>query len=163
MRGEAVSASDDRLLEVTLTLDTNAYAQNDILAATQEITNAIPAGCRAVLYSIVLFDYAKNDAALQLWFLNAATSIGTENAAENAADAVSTDVFTIVPLAATDYTDLANWSIATRNSSDKGMGVLMRLEDDDSSLYIGAKITDASAKTYAASDLRLKIGLLVSR
>jgi len=161
-----VKANQDRILDVTLTMDTAAYAQNDILAATQAIAGAVPNGSSAILTSIRLVDYAKNNAALELWFLDSNVVIGAENAAENAADSISTALLTVVDFAATDYTSEANWSRATKNVTDAGMGVMLIPSESpgtvrDTSLYIGAKITDASAKTYAANDIRLKIGLMV--
>ena len=158
-----------RIIDVTLTLDTaNAYAQNDILAATQEIVGAVPNGASATLQSIRLVDYAKNNAALQLWFLDSDVSIGTENSAEGAADSISSYVLSIVDFAAADYTSEANWSRAIKTSAngDSGMGALLTPATTvgtvrDTSLYIGAKITDAAGKTYGAGDIRLKIGLKV--
>ena len=162
-----VRTNMDRILDVTLTMDTaGAYAQNDVLAATQEIVGAVPNGSSAILTSIRLVDYAKNNAALELWFMDSAAVIGTENAAENAADSISAAVLTVVDFAATDYTSEANWSRATKNVSDDGMGVMLVPSQTpgttrDTSLYIGAKITDATGKTYGAGDIRLKIGLMV--
>ena len=163
---QRVKIGSIKILDVTLTLDTSAYAQNDILAAVTEIPNAVQQGESATLASIRLVDYAKNNAALELWFLDASTAIGAANAAENTADAVSGSVLTIVDFAATDYTSEANWSRAVKNAADDGMGVpVIPLTAAgtvrNSSLYIGAKITDAAAKTYGASDIRLKIGLWV--
>ena len=43
--------------EVTLTLDTGAYADGDVMAATQEVANAVrQKGGRAVLQSVVVLD-----------------------------------------------------------------------------------------------------------
>ena len=164
---DLVKTNQDRILDVTLTLDTaSAYAQNDVLAATQEIVGAVPNGSSAILTSIRLVDYAKNNAALQLWFMDSAAVIGTENAAENTADSISSAVLTVVDFAATDYTSEANWSRAVKKLGDDGMGVMLVPSQTpgttrDTSLYIGAKITDATGKTYGAGDIRLKIGLVV--
>jgi len=162
-----VKTDQDRILSVTLTMDTAAYAQNDILAAVQEIPNAVPNGSSAILTSIRLVDYAKNNAALQLWFMDSDVNIGAENAAENAADSISNYMLTVVDFAAGDYTSEANWSRAIKSAKDTGMGVMLIPATTvgavrNTSLYIGAKITDASAKTYGAGDIRLKIGLMVS-
>ena len=166
MANEAVRASANRILDVTLTLDTaNAYSANDVLAATQEIPGAVPNGRSATLTSIRLVDYAKNNSALELWFLDSDVSIGTENSAEGAADSISSYLLTTVDFAAADYTSEANWSRAIKTSAngDSGMGALMTPattvgEVRDTSLYIGAKII-SDAKTYGANDIRLKIGL----
>jgi len=162
-------SESSRIIDVTLTLDTaGAYAQNDILAATQEIPGAVPNGAYATLTSIRLVDYAKNNAALQLIFLDSDVAIGTENAAEGMADSIAPYVLSIVDFAAADYTSEANWSRAIKTSAngDSGMGALMTPATTvgairDTSLYIGAKITDAAGKTYGAGDIRLKIGLKV--
>ena len=164
---DLVKTNQDRILDVTLTLDTaSAYAQNDVLAATQEIVGAVPNGSTAILEWIRLVDYAKNNAALEIWFLDSDVSIGTENAAENCADSISAYQLTAVDFAATDYTSEANWSRAVKKLGDDGMGVMLVPSQTpgttrDTSLYIGAKITDATGKTYGAGDIRLKIGLMV--
>lgn len=162
-----VKTNADRIKRVTLVLDTSAYAQNDVMAITAEITNAVPDLMSAILTSIRLVDKEKANRALQLWFLDANTSIGTLNAGESASDAASDDVLTIVSFAATDYIELANFSLATKSLIDTGMGIMLIPAKTagtarNSSLYIAAKYTDATGDTYAATDIVLKIGLMVS-
>jgi len=163
---ERVNTNSDRILEVTLVINTTAYTANDVLSITAEIPNAVPNGMTAILEYIQLTDYAKNNAALQLWFLDTNTSIGTINAAENAADAVSDDVVAYVDFAVADYTSEANWSRASKNLTDTGMGAMFVPATTvgtvrNSSIWIASKII-TDAKTYAVGDLKLKIGLMVS-
>lgn len=156
-----VRTNSDRLKSVTLTLDTNAYAQNDVLAATQEITNAVPEGMTAILDWIRLVDKDKNERALELWFLRSNTSIGAENAAEATTDANSDEVLAIVPVLASDYTSEANWSWAEKTLGDDGMGARLK-PTTGTSIYIAAKYTDSTGDTYTAAGIELRIGLMVS-
>lgn len=158
--GEIGTADD--LLEVTLTLDTNAYAQDDILAATQEIANAFRvAGGKAILQSLSIIDKDDNAAAIDILFLRSNTSVGTENNAENMSDATGEEILTEVEIIATDYVSYANFSRATKNASDAGMGVVLE-PTAGTSLYIAAVYRDAAGDTYTASGIVVKIGLLRS-
>ena len=163
---DRVKVHSDRIKEVTLVINTTAYTANDVLSITAEITNVVPEGMTAILEYIQLTDYSKNNAALQLWFLDTNTSIGTINAAENAADAVSDDVVAYIDFAVADYVSEANWSRASKNLTDIGMGAMFTPAQTagtvrDSSIWIASKII-TDAKTYAVGDLKLKIGFMVS-
>ncbi len=152
----------DEVFEVTLTLDTNAYADGDVLADTQEIANVFstPGKC-VILNSILLLDKDDQAGALDLVFLRNATSLGTENAALNISDANAAEITGVVPFEAADYKDLINSTIAVKGPADTGMGfVLSPNELGGGSLWIGAISRDT--KTYSASGILLKIGLLRS-
>ena len=160
-----VSTNRDRIKEVTLVINTDAYTANDVLSITAEITDVVPDNATAILEYVLLTDYSKNNAALQLWFLDTNTSIGAINAAENAADSVSDDVVAYVDFAVADYTSEANWSRAIKNLTDDGMGAMFTPAKTvgtrrNSSIYIASKII-TDAKTYAVGDLKLKIGFMV--
>jgi len=149
--------TDDDLLEVTLSLDTNQYAGDDVLADTQEIANASPGRNPVILQSIVLLDNDDQAGALDLVFLRSNTSIGTENAALNIADGDADEILTVVPFVSGNYLDLVNSRIAILNGGDAGMGVMLQPTTGES-LYIAAISRDT--KTYTAAGIELKIGLL---
>ena len=155
-----VNAASDDLLEVTLSLDVAIYAPGDVLAATQEIPNAFRvSGGQAILQSIVLLDEDDQAGALDLVFLRSDTSIGAENSALNISDAAAEEIITVVPFTSGDYVDLTNSQIAMKATGDYGMGVLLE-PTSHTSLYIAAISRDT--KTYTASGIVLKIGLLRS-
>lgn len=156
-----VGTSDD-LLEVTFSLDTSAYAENDILAATQEISNALrTVGGQAILNSLSVLDKSTNEAALDILFLRSNTSVGSENAAENISDGDGEEILTEVPFLSSDYISYANFSRATKGIGDDGMGQLLE-PSSGTSLYIAAVYRDTAGDTYGASDIVVKIGLLRS-
>ena len=150
----------DAIYELTLSLDTNVYADGDVLADTQEITNVFrcPAGY-GYLMGLTVLDKDDQGGALDIVFLRTNQSIGTENAALNLSDAAADEIVTVVPFVAGDYIDLINSQIAIKNQSDEGMGVLL-VPDADDSLFIAAISRDT--KTYTASGITLKISLMRS-
>jgi hypothetical protein len=97
----------------TLSLDTNAYADGDVLADTQTIANVFRAADVAGhIESIILNDEDDQGIALDLWFLSAATSLGTENSAPNISDANSRTLIGKQAVAATDFYDLGGVRVA---------------------------------------------------
>jgi len=158
----ATITTGDVVKEVTFTLDTDAYADGDILAATQEIADALRlAGGVAILQSLSLEDKSGNAAALDVVFLRSNTSIGAANAGENISDADGAEILTEVPILAGNYQAYTNFARAVKVNGDPGMGVVL-YATSGTSLYIGAILRDAGGATYADGDLVLKIGLLRS-
>ncbi len=77
-----------RVFDVTFTLDTNAYADGDVLAATQEITGFFTSlNQAAYITGIQLIDEDDQGIAMDILFMNAATDIGAENGAAAISDA----------------------------------------------------------------------------
>ena len=67
------------LIDVTLSLDTSAYASGDVLADTQEIANAMRViDGTAILESLILLDEDDQGVALDLYFFNANVAMATE-------------------------------------------------------------------------------------
>ena len=151
---------ESNVLEVTLSLDTNIYASGDVLAATQEMANAVRVnGGTAVLQSLVLLDKDDQGGALDLLILQTTQDIGTENAAHAISDDEADEILTIIPIAAGDYYDLTNSMLVRKNSSDSGMGMVLKAAAGSTSLFIAA--ISKGAKTYTASGINLKLGLLL--
>ena len=152
----------DEVFEVTLSLDTNAYADGDVLADTQEIANVfnVPGKC-VILNSILLLDKDDQAGALDLVFVRNSTSLGTENAALNILDANAAEIIGVVPVAAADYHDFINSQIVVKGPSDEGMGFVLNPNAlGGTSAWIGAISRDT--KTYTASGIVLKVGFLRS-
>ena len=106
-------ASEITVVEVTLTLDTVAYASGDVLADTQEVEDAVrtEGGYGKVVAAVVL---DKDDQAqgLDLVFMRSNESIGTENAALDMTDAEAEVLTGFIEVASGDYIDLTNSQIA---------------------------------------------------
>ena len=66
----------DFLKEVTLTLDTGAYADGDVLAQTQTISGVYLNGGYNILQSIALLDQSDQAGALDLVFFRSNQALG---------------------------------------------------------------------------------------
>lgn len=151
-----VAGAPGDLVDVTLSLDTSAYASGDVLAATQEIANAVRfSGGRAVLQSLTLIDLDDQGAALTLYFLQANQAIGTENAAPDIDDTEVLDVLGFVDIATADYKDLGGAKVV----SLKNIGLMLEAAASSTSIYVAA-VNGSGTPTYTASGLRLRLGLL---
>lgn len=152
--GKVTGVSD--IVDVTLSLDTSAYADGDTLAATQEVANAMRVnGGAAILLSLKAQDDDDNGTALDLVFLRSNVALGTENAAPSITDANAVEVLGIVSIAAADWIDLGGVRVATKTN----IGLLLETADASKSLYIAA-ITRGGTPTYTASGIKLQLGLL---
>jgi len=144
---------------VTLSLDdATSYASGDVLAATQEITDAFRvSGGTAVLKSVALLDKDDTTGSLDLVFLGSNVAIGTENSAVGITDANAEEVLTVVSVVAADYIDLVNSHFAAKNEYDDGMGIVLKPSSSTTSLWVGAICRDAIKHT--SSSIVASIGL----
>ncbi len=145
-----------KTVDLTLTLDTSAYADGDVLADTQEIENVASSASTTRRYvklvSIEVFDEDDNGTALDVVFLSANNSIGTENAAVSITDTNARDIQAIVNIATSDYKDLGGVQVATKSNIQHILMTTLR------KLYV-ACITRGGTPTYTASGIRLRIGI----
>ena len=143
------------VFEVTLSLDTNAYASGDVLADTQAMTACmrVDAGT-AVVHSITLLDEDDQAQALDLLFLRTNVSIGTENSAVSVTDANAREIMGVVEVAAADYVDLVGSQIVTKTN----VGIVVDAAAGADDLYVAA--ISRGTGTYTASGIRLMVGLL---
>jgi hypothetical protein len=140
--------------EVTLSLDTNVYADGDVLADTQEVASALRTTAGSgVIQSVVVLDKDDQGEALDLVFLKSNVSIGTENSAVSVTDANADEILGVVEVAATDWVDLVNSQIAT-------MANLSIVLDGPTGTSIWVAAISRGAGTYTASGITLKIGIL---
>jgi hypothetical protein len=140
------------MITVTLSLDTNAYAIGDVLAATQEVTGYVAvAGSKSFLQSVTVLDADDQKIAMDLVFLSADVALGTENAAPNISDANADNILGIVRIAASDYIDLGGVACATRT----GLGLSILAPQG---LYIAA-IT-GGAPTHSAAGVKVRLGFV---
>jgi len=144
-------------VEITLSLDTNAYVTGDVLFDAQELVDVCKHGRPAVLYSLQLIDEDDQGMAIDLVFLRSNQSIGTENAAFSPSDAVAREILTEVPILAADYNDYTNNQQAIKQVSDTGMGVVLK-PTTGTSLYVA--VVTRGAPTHSASGMRLRVGLI---
>jgi len=143
----------DDTITITCSLDTNAYADGDVLFATQEIAGAVRNnGDACILQSVHVVDIDDQKVEMDLIFFNANTSLGTENSAPDIDDTEVLTTLGVVNVA--DYVDLGANSIATVT----GIGLELKAGAATTSLYV-AGIT-RGAPTYSASGLQITFGFL---
>ena len=149
--------SNTALVAITPTITAGAYSANEVVGGIQTLTGAlrISAGT-AILQSVTVRDLAAQNAVLQIFFFNAnpATGTYTDNGAFDLDDTDSGLCIGKVIVNASDYTSLADNSIATIT----GCGLPLKATTG-TSLY--AIIRTTGTPTYAStSDLKITFGLL---
>lgn len=143
------------VVNLTLSLDTNAYADGDVLAATQELENAMRVnGGTAILHSLVVIDKDDQAKALDVIVFGANVSLGTENSAVSIADADVVQVLGVVEVAVDDYVDLVNSQVAVKTN----LGMVIKAFSDGSSLWVA--VVSRGAGTYTGSGIVLRFGFL---
>jgi hypothetical protein len=139
--------------DVTLVADTSQYADNDVLAVVQEITNVFQHTPHRTLQSVQLLDEDDQGQDIDLLFFNATATLGTINTAVNISDADARKCIGRVSILTTDYTDLVNSMFATKTN----IGLMLKAADGVTSLWIGA-VVRSGTPTYTAAGLKLKLG-----
>jgi hypothetical protein len=143
------------VLDFLPTLDTNVYADGDVLFDSAALANfAELPGEGGILDSIHVLDEDDQGVALDLVFLNANVSLGTFNVTPAITDANARASVGLVKVAAADYIDLGGARIATL----RGIGLRMKTAPGLSSLWV-AGITRGGTPTYTANGLRFKFGI----
>lgn len=141
-------------VDVTLSLDTVAYASGDVLADTQVVTNAMRAADGlGILRSIALVDEDDQGVAFDLYFFSANVSLGTENAAPNISDADARNFLGIVAIATTDWKDLGGVRVAYIDD----IGMVVKPATGTRNIYVGA-VNGAGTPTFTAAGVTLRLG-----
>lgn len=149
-----VATSPNDVLDLTFSLDTSAYASGDLLADTQEIANFFRTpGGTVYVTDIVVQDADNQTGAMDIVFLDANQSLGTENSAPNISDANMAKILGHVPITAADYCGLGGCAVATV----RGVNKMLKAAAGATSVWVAAISRDA--KTYSAAGLKLKIGV----
>lgn len=143
------------LIDVTLVLDTSAYADNDVLSDTATVHDAVPyAGGRGILRSVRLLDEDDQGVEIDLVFFRTNVSLGTKNGAVSISDANAREILGHVSIVAADYTDLVNSQVATKS----GLNLVLKAAGDSRDVFVSA-IVRSGTPTYTASGIKLKIGI----
>jgi hypothetical protein len=144
------------VVEVTLSLDTGAYAADDVLAATQEVASAARVnGGKIVLQSVVLLDEDDNSDEIDLVFLKTNVALGTENAAVSITDANAREIMGVVNVGTADYVDLVGSQVAIPEFNP----IVMTADAGATSIYVAA-ILRSGTPTHTASGIQLMLGFL---
>lgn len=141
--------------DVTLTLDTNAYADNDVLAIPQEVKGVFtPGGVARKLVSVMALDEDDQNQDFDLVFMNADGTLGTINSAVSISDADARKIIGYVRMvASTDADDLINSRIFFKSN----INMILQPTYASQSLWVAA-IVRSGTPTYTASGIKLKLG-----
>lgn len=144
------------IVPIVFSLDTNAYAAGDVLAATQVLSSAFRiSNGTGILQSIFLLDKDDVGAEMTLYFLDANVSIGTENAAPSITDANADNLLGFVNVAAADWKDLGGCKVANIS----GIGLPVKSITGDNDLYV-AIVNGSGTPTFTAAGLTARFGIL---
>ena len=140
--------------EITFSLDTGgAYADGDVLAATQEIATAMRVNAgTGIIQSVIILDKDDQGENLDVVFLKTNVSLGTENAVVSITDGDADEIQGVVEVSS--YVDLTNSQIATKTN----LGIGVQADSGATSLFIG--LISRGTGTYTASGVTAKITIL---
>jgi hypothetical protein len=142
------------VIDVTPTLDTSAYANNDVLFNPVAIPLAVPrAQGWAKLDSLFVLDEDHQAQSIDFVFSRVANNLGTINAAVSITDALARDIVGLVSVITTDYKDLVGSHIAEIGNIGKWMNAAAATQ----SLFVSG-ILRSGTPTYTAAGLKLKLG-----
>ena len=142
------------VIDLTLSLDTDPYADGDVLAATQELASAVRAsGTTGVIQSIGFIDDDDQGQALDIVILDSDVALGSENAAVSIADGDADNILGIVRVAAGDYIDLVGSQWA-----QPSFDPIVVKPVTGTSLYVA--VISRGTGTYSASGITIRFGIV---
>lgn len=142
--------------DVTLSLDTSAYASGDVAADSQQVAGALRLNDgTGILQSVTVLDEDDQVWGGTLVLLDANVSLGTENAAPSITDANARSIIGLVALSSADFVDLGGCKVAHRS----GLGIALKAVSGTPDIYVGLILTSGTP-TFTASGVRLRLGIL---
>lgn len=145
-----------RIRDVTLSLDTSAYANGDLLADTQTVSDVfdINDGSGSIKSLVVIDEDDQTLYSFSVWFLDGAGSLGSENSAPSAADAVARTILAKVDFATTDGLDLGGAKVYSKT----GLSIPVKAIAGANDLGMAVIVTTGTP-THTASGVRVRIGM----
>jgi hypothetical protein len=154
-KGQWSDTTATTVIEVVTTCPAAAVHDNDVVADTQEIANAVRVdGGTGVIHSLVVHDATDSGPELDIIFLQTNEGVGTENAAVDMSDAEAREILGIVNIATGDWVDLINGQLATKTS----VGLVIKAAAASTSIYVAIVTRDAF--TSIAASFVLQVGIL---
>jgi hypothetical protein len=137
------------------TLNADAYDAGDVLAATQEVADAVrfPGGT-GILQSLLIVDGDDQAAAITtVYIFQSNVALGTEDSAVSITDANALEILGIIVIAVADWTDLINSKAAFKSN----LGIPIKAEADSTSIYIALQTAGTPTQTSLGMTGRLGI------
>ena len=153
---EKLNRMEVDLITVTLTTDAEAIADNEIIAQSIEIPNAVSVlGGSAIIQSAILLDEDDEAPGIDLVFSSANTALGSdEGEAVSISDANARNIQVFVSISS--YTDLIGSQVAVKAN----IGLVVQAASDSKSIYVHAINRSGGNYTPAATtDFKLKLGI----
>lgn len=147
---------DTRVIPVTLTVDTGAYASGDLLADTQAVGGAFTYPDKGgVLQTVTVVDGNDQGAAFDIWIAFGSGSFGSENSAPSIADADAALIQGRISIGTGDYYDLGGNKTAFLSN----LAIPIRPAAGTTTFYIAA-VNGTGAPTYASGTITVNLGIL---
>ena len=145
------------LIDVTLTTDAAAHGNNDVIAQSIEIPNAVAVeGGSAIIQSIMILDEDDEAPSIDLIFQTDNTALASdEGEIVNISDANARNILGFVNVS--NYTDLLNCQVGIKTN----IGLVVKAASTTKSIFVHA--VNRSGGTYtpaATTDLKMKIGIV---
>ena len=145
------------LIDVTLTTDAEAHGNNDVIAQSIEIPNAVAVeGGSAIIQSIMILDEDDEAPSIDLIFQTDNTALASdEGEIVNISDENARDILGFVNVS--NYTDLLNCQVGIKTN----IGLVVKAASTTKSIFVHA--VNRSGGTYtpaATTDLKMKIGIV---
>jgi hypothetical protein len=138
-------------VNVTLSLDTNVYADGDVLADTQLVAGCTPTNDKEChLKSAIIIDKDDQGYPLALLFFDSNVSLGTENSAPNISDANAVYYLGKVEIGTLDFDDLGGVRVAYVPCD-----MPVKPADGTDDVYMG--VLSRGAGTYSASGIVVRL------
>ena len=154
---ERLGKMDVDLIDVTLTTDAEAHADNDVIAQSIEIPNAVSVlGGSAIIQSVMLLDEDDEAPIVDLIFQTDNTALASdEGEVINISEANARDILGFVNISS--WSDLVACQIAVKSN----IGLVVKAASTTKSIWVHA--VNRSGGTYtpaATTDLKMRIGII---
>lgn len=150
----AATEGKSKVVSVTPTLDTNAYASGDRVGSVMEFSNAMDdSSGTGTIVSVTILDKAGQGSVLSLLLFNDLPTVASaDNAAIDITDAEMAKCVGVVPIASADYVTTASNSIATVRSINLLVQAAKSATSSTGKSLFGV-LKSGGSPTYAANSL----------
>ena len=162
--------SDYKIIRVTPTLSTDAYAQGDVVFTATEIADAVIGlgGCSKLIRAYVI-DKSDNSDNITFVFSEGNTALGTINATADISDAdlIANNICGISKIAASgatsgafiDNSRILEMLPASLTGENNDNLMLLQAANDSTSVFVQGVLISSTTPTYADGDLQLILHL----
>ena len=153
---EKLNKMNVEIFSITPTTYAGAVGDNNVIFADHEIENfAMEDGGKGIIQSIVILDDDDNGAAMDIFIHTRSGAVGTEGSAVSVTTSVLIQsIKGVIPI--TTYSDGINWQIGHKEN----IGTVIDCTSSSRSVFLTAVNRSGGSKTYTASGLVLKIGVI---